>query len=174
VLTTNSAASFQDYSEFPPKLAPFLHTKDGRVMLTFSRYPLTGFGPNRQRNRSLPPVNASQLEALNAVEALARQDAFALPTRKGDVVYMNNMALLHGREQFTERRQEGAGGGRQQPQRHLLKLCLRDPARSWEAPASLLPVWERIYGGNQPDGSRKEHCCLQYTPGQEAFWARNG
>ncbi|KAL8375996.1 hypothetical protein RB595_007212 [Gaeumannomyces hyphopodioides] len=165
--------SFQDYTQFPPTPAPCIHVKDGKVMFTFSRYPLTGFGPNRKRNKALPPVSEAQLEALNAVEVLARQDAFALPTRKGDVVYMNNLALLHGRESFTEKQQQEQKD-MAFTQRHLLKLCLRDPARSWAAPASLMPVWERIYGGNRPDGSREEHCCLQYAPGQESLWARNG
>lgn len=167
--------SFQDYSEHPAWAAPCMHVKDGKVMFTFSRYPLTGFGPNRKRNKALPPVSEAQLEALNAVEVLARQDAFALPTRKGDVVYMNNLALLHGREQFTEKQQQQQDQkDRAFTQRHLLKLCLRDPVRSWAAPTSLLPVWERIYGNNRADGSREEHCCLQYAPGQESLWARNG
>jgi hypothetical protein len=163
---TVSRNSFQDYSEFPPQTLPFIHSRGGKVMFSFSRYPLTGYGEFRKRNSKLPPVTERQLEALNALQILCGHHAFSLPTRAGDIVYMNDMALLHGRQPFDE---DG-----QPLQRHLLKLCLRDPTRAWPVPSGLQPVKDRVFGPNQADGTREEECRLTYYPGQEKGWSKNG
>jgi len=53
----------------------------------------------------------AQIESMVKVQNLFRDNAAALPLRKGDMVFLNSMAIIHSREVFRE------GGDLQQ---HLL------------------------------------------------------
>ncbi|KAI0834245.1 Clavaminate synthase-like protein [Hypoxylon sp. FL0890] len=158
--------TFKDYSQFPPVTRPMLHVSDtGDVMFTYSRFPMAGF-QGKQRNPSLAPVNEAQIEAMDAVQYIMAKNAVPLPWRKGDIAFINDMAIMHARSSFTE-----SGQGLQ---RHLLKFYLRDPEKNWKVPESAQKQWDKIYGPNTPDGGRKEKWCIRYEAGEENDWESNG
>lgn len=97
---------------------------------------------------------------------MAAANAIPLPMGKGDMVFINDMAILHARESFSE--------GGTYLQRHLLKLYLRDPEQNWPVPPTARDAWAKIYGSNSEDGSRQETWSARYSAGQEDGWASNG
>ena len=157
---------FQDYSKHPPVSVPFLQNIDGeKALFRFSRYPITGFSV-RQRNPALPAPTKAQIEAIDAVQFMAAKNAIPLPMGKGDIVFINDMVMLHAREAFNE--------GGTSLQRHLLKFYLRDPAQNWPVPPTAEDAWRKMYGPNRDDGSRKEIWCTRYVSGDEGGWLTNG
>jgi hypothetical protein len=126
---------------------------------------VTGFAAAK-RDAALPAITPAQLEAIDAVHFMSAQNAVPLPLGKGDIAFINDMAILHAREAFDE--------GGSHLQRHLLKLYLRDPEQNWPVPSTELQQWNKIYGPNRPDGSRNESWYVRHEPGQEDDWLRNG
>ena len=126
---------------------------------------MTGFG-GRKRNATLPAPTQAQIEALDAVQYMSAANAMPLPMRQGDMAFINDMAILHARERFSE--------GGVPLRRHLLKLYLRDPEQDWPIPSTAYAAWLKMYGPNRDDGSRVEVWCHQYKTGDERDWLTNG
>ncbi len=113
------------------------------------------------------------MEALNAVHFLAEKNSIALPNNKGDILYVNNMALLHGREAM--KKEESVARESALSRRHKLKFFLRDPKRAWKIPESMRHRWDKIYGPNQDDGGKKEQWLLAPDSGVRSVkWSTNG
>jgi len=157
--------TFKDYRKSPPLSVPFLDRVDGEsVLLRFSRYPITGW--QRKRNPALPAPTQAQLEAIDAVQFTAAANSVPLPMGKGDIVFVNDMAILHAREAFSE--------GGVYMKRHLLKMFFRDPVQNWQVPVSAEAGWKKMYGPNRADGSRHEIWCTKYEAGMEEEATTNG
>jgi hypothetical protein len=174
VLSIYQSFSFTDYTKNPPIVRPMLHVSDKQgdegdnhsphVIFTYSRFPMAGF-KGRTRNLALPPATDAQIEAMDTVQYLLRRNGVALPWHKGDMVFLNDMAIMHAREAFKE------GGDLQ---RHLLKFYLRDPKQNWPIPATARQHWDAIYGPNTTDGRREEEWSVRFEAGQEDNWMSNG
>ncbi|KAK8049832.1 hypothetical protein PG994_011562 [Apiospora phragmitis] len=69
--------------------------------------------------------------------------SFVLNTdfQKGDMQYVNNLAVFHARDGFTDSPEK---------KRHLLRLWLRDPENAWETPEALRPRWTQLYDDITP------------------------
>ena len=78
---------------------PILFHHSGKLIINFGRIPLLG-GSTHPRPATLPALNDMQLEALDAIEDIARATELRITTRPGDVHFVNNLALLHRREGF--------------------------------------------------------------------------
>lgn len=59
------------------------------------------------------------------VQAVAERDCVALRTLPGDFVFVNNLALIHGRQAFKDS---------EHSQRYLVRLWLRNRALAWSLP----------------------------------------
>ena len=92
--------------------------------------------------------------------------AVTLPVVKGDMLFVNDMALMHARTGFDE-------GGMTQ-KRHLVKMYLRDPDKGWEIPSSLEKEWKTTYSPNRPDGTKHETWHLIHEAGLEELTSLNG
>ncbi|OCL03097.1 Clavaminate synthase-like protein, partial [Glonium stellatum] len=113
---------FKHYTQSPPLCIPFLDNVDGeRVLLRFSRYPITGW-QQRKRNPTLPTPVQAQLEAIDAVQFMAAANSVPLPMGRGDMVFVNDMTILYAREGFSE--------GGVYMKRHLLKMSFRNPEQN--------------------------------------------
>lgn len=134
---------------------PLLHQQnDGQgALLRLSRHKVAGFG-KKQRNPALPPLTEAQVDALNTVQVLATANAVPLPMAKGDMIFVNDMAVMHGREGYSD--------GDAPVKRHLLKFHLRDPEQDWPIPDGVKEYWKWRYGPNREDGSRAETWCPNY------------
>ena len=107
------------------------------MILNFSRRVLTGH-PNDPRSPGIPGLTEAQAEALDAVHFLARKHCKSLGMEKGDLRFINNMGLLHGREAFSD-------GERSVSERHLMRLWLHNRERAWKLPLELELVWARVF-----------------------------
>ena len=108
------------------------------------------------RPAHLPKLNGAQVEALDAIETIAKATQLEITTQAGDMHFINNLAVLHRREGFVD----GAGA---REKRHLVRMRLRSAARRWDVPAPLQREWEDAFAA---DGRETWH--LEPMPG-DAF-----
>ncbi|KAK7414946.1 hypothetical protein QQX98_006271 [Neonectria punicea] len=159
--------SFKSYDFQPPRHVQPLRKLDSDklpILFRFSRYGILGW--QRTRNPDLPAPTEAQIEAADAIQFIAMKNAFKLPAKKGDLLFANDMALVHAREGFDE--------GGDVMKRHLIKMHFRDPEQGWGIPASLENEWKTVYSSNEPDGSRKETWNIFHEPGLEEQSSVNG
>ena len=88
------------------------------------------------RTPGIPALTSAQANALDAVHACASKHALKIDIRPGDMVFVNNMALMHARANFHDSAHNS---------RHALRLWLRDIERGWPVPRGLMPEWERTF-----------------------------
>ena len=132
--------------------------------MRFNRYGITGW--LKERHPDLPVPTTSHIEAIDAVQVLAAANCIKFYLRKGDILFLNDMAILHGRAAFTEQGQL--------MKRHFLKMLLHDPAQNWPVADSSRVNWLKIYGPNRSDGTRVEEWDIDYHPGRELEGLDNG
>lgn len=94
--------------------------------------PNTGVADGR-----IPDLLPAQKEAMAVLQRTATEQQIRLPTRRGDMVFMNNWAILHARESY----QDDAAATR-----HLVRLWLRDEELGWDIPQSMKTPWEASFG----------------------------
>ncbi|KAK4171544.1 hypothetical protein QBC36DRAFT_92395 [Triangularia setosa] len=135
--------------DIPYWLAPLLYhqpatdTDPERLVFHYSRRTFTGY-LGLPRSANIPPITEAQAEALDAVHFTAEKYAVSLNFRRGDIQYINNLSLLHGRAAFRDSAEQ---------QRHLIRLWLRDPEYAWETPAALQSKWNRVYKDVAPENT---------------------
>lgn len=117
----------------------------GRLIINVSRRLLLGHPPFDPRSPGIPNVTEAQAEALDAIHFIAQKLELRTTMQKGDIRLINNMALLHRRESFTD---DGAKNTR-----HLIRLWLHNKLMCWKLPAPLQLAWARVF----EDEERKEH-----------------
>lgn len=132
----------------PPRhiVAPLLHVSDGKILISvdpgrLGLHPATARS-NPESHVTVPALSTHQLEALDVLSTLATEFRHCLDTKQGDMVFLNNLALLHARDSYVDP-ENGPG-------RHLVRLWLRNPELAWDIPRSMRVPWEAAFG---PDGS---------------------
>jgi hypothetical protein len=100
------------------------------VIFDFARRPLVG------QHSQEPRLTGVQTEALEAVEKFARENQLYLDTKPGDLVFVNNYAVLHSRESFLD----GADH-----KRHVVRMWLRNRELAWALPKQLAEGSKRIF-----------------------------
>ncbi|KAI0526396.1 TfdA family taurine catabolism dioxygenase TauD [Xylaria bambusicola] len=108
-----------------------------RLALEYARRYFVGFGA-LPRNPAIPPITEAQAEALDTLHYLGERFCVNTDFQKGDIQYINNLAIFHARDGFTDTPDK---------RRHLLRLWLRDAENAWETPRALQPQWDRLYKG---------------------------
>lgn len=93
--------------------------------------------------RGCPASHTEPTEALSVVSSIATEHRLRLETQPGDLIYINNWALLHARSSYKDC-DEGSG-----TRRHLVRLWLRNSTLGWDIPTSMRVQWEAAFG---PDG----------------------
>ena len=112
-----------------------------RVILQYARRYFTGFGA-LPRSPDIPPITEAQAEALDAIHFLGEKFNVGLDFRQGDVQYVNNLAVFHARDGFTDTVEQ---------KRHLVRLWLRDPEYAWQTPQPLKQRWTQLYDNVTPE-----------------------
>jgi hypothetical protein len=97
------------------------------VILNFNREPLLGVA-GVTRADGIPAATPEQMEALDVIEALAKKHQLALSLDPGDLLFVNNLAVLHSREKFQDSPTE---------HRYLIRLWLRNEELAWKLPRPL-------------------------------------
>ena len=110
--------------------------------MNFGRVALTG-NAIHPRSANLPTVTPRQMEALDAIEAIAKAAQLEIGTQAGDIHFINNLAVLHRREGFVN-------GEAPRERRHLVRMRLRDDDLGWELPADLRQEWSAAFNQEAP------------------------
>ncbi|KAL3474393.1 hypothetical protein BJX99DRAFT_271707 [Aspergillus californicus] len=112
-----------------------------RISLQYGRRYFVGFGA-LPRSPNIPPISEAQAEALDTLHFTGEKFCVNTEFQKGDIQYVNNLALFHARDGFVDSDEK---------QRHLLRLWLRDPENAWHTPDVLAPRWAQIYEVVKPE-----------------------
>lgn len=91
------------------------------------------------RDARLRPLTPEQVHALKVVDSLACKHAIALTLQAGDMVFFNNLALLHSRNKYLEH------DGQYGLKRHMTRVIVRDDERGWSIPKPLERHWNHWY-----------------------------
>ncbi|OTB01391.1 hypothetical protein M426DRAFT_323530 [Hypoxylon sp. CI-4A] len=121
---------------------PATESTSERVSLQYGRRYFVGFGALPRRS-TIPPITEAQAEALDTVHFLGEKYCVNTDFQKGDIQYINNLAIFHARDGFTDTPEK---------RRHLLRLWLRDPENAWQTPEVLNYRWAQLYEGVTPEG----------------------
>ncbi|KAK3349051.1 hypothetical protein B0T25DRAFT_233231 [Lasiosphaeria hispida] len=144
---------FDTYGRTPAsyKRALMYLNSDKQLITSFSRRLLVGHDPFQPRSLDIPGLTEAQAEALDAVHFAACRFEIKTRMERGDLRFINNMALLHRREAFQNVPGEDGAKGR-----HLVRIWLHnDEGMCWNLPGPLRLAWARVF---EDDGAeRHEH-----------------
>lgn len=100
------------------------------------------------------------------VHFTATENSLSIQLKPGDIQFLNNFAVFHAREAFTDNLEQ---------KRHMLRLWLRNGTHAWETPECLKETWDAIYGDSErrkkahwridPSTIEREHVVRTYTCG---------
>lgn len=144
-------------------LAPLMQYHDGRLMISvdpgrLGRHPATTPTARTASHDGSPPVvvptlTPTQQRALAVLSTAAARHRVPLNPRPGDIMLVNNWALLHARDAYVDANADGTGavggagvGGGGTSRRHLLRLWLRSSRLGWTVPPAMRIPWERTFG----------------------------
>lgn len=146
-------------------LAPVFAVHEGRL--------LVGFDPSRLgphptcTDGDVPPLPAAQRHALDRVSTLAKHFELCLHLEAGDLMFLNNWAMLYRRDSY----QDG-----QDTSRHMVRMWLRNTKLGWSIPTQMLPPWLAVYGQKSKSKARiyplhpmETYVVPKYTTGSAAF-----
>ena len=66
------------------------------------------------------------------------KNAFEIKLHSGDMVFFNNLGMLHARDRFIDNEAT-------RRKRHLLRLIVRNEEVAYELPQQLKEVWRTLY-----------------------------
>ncbi|KAH7242242.1 hypothetical protein BKA59DRAFT_513755 [Fusarium tricinctum] len=146
-------------------LAPVLTFHDGKLLASLDPHRL---GPHpSMKNSDIPLLSDAQTHALQAVSEAASRVELQLKLETGDLLFFNNLALVHRRDAYTD---DDASS------RHMVRLWLRSQKYGWAIPKGMLPPWEVAYGEKRKNKARHypivpmaEYHVPVYTTSSAAF-----
>ncbi len=132
--------SYCSFSRNPPYYnRALLYHHHGKIIMCFGRRLLVGHPPSSPRTPGIPGLTEAQAEALDAVHFVAKKHEIRTSMQKGDLRFLNNMAVLHRREAFMND---------DNTYRHLIRLWLNNDMECWKLPAPLRVAWARVFEDN--------------------------
>ncbi|KAI0420825.1 Clavaminate synthase-like protein [Xylaria grammica] len=127
----------------PSFTRPLLSEVDGKLICNYRIRPFQGT-PGYPRNPELGPLPSHHAEALDIVGKIAEKLCLAFEFKTGDIQFVNNLSILHAREEF--KRAEGADA-----RRHLLRLVQRDDELGWELPREMGGAMDKMFAHEPED-----------------------
>ncbi|GAB1312430.1 TauD/TfdA-like domain-containing protein [Madurella fahalii] len=109
----------------------------------YSRRPLTG-SPVSPRTPGIPAMTERQAEALDMVHFAAVENQLSISAKRGDIILLNNLAVMHGRDAFVDGAPDTAR------QRHVMRLWLRNEQLAWPKPDIVKPIFDLKYSKDSP------------------------
>lgn len=103
------------------------------------RRPFIG-DPNSPLPEGFPAASRALLEIFQEISALADREAITITPERGDIVHINNRAILHARDQYQD-----ADGGDRQLIRWVQRMTVRDTEYGWTIPKPLEALYQDIY-----------------------------
>ena len=135
--TDLDSASPSPLKSFDQRPIAFPNHPSGRTLMNCSRSRITGT-PSAPRPISLPRLTGTQRRALDAVHYEATRNALKIRLEPGQMIFFNNLSMLHGRDAFIDDETDGC-------KRHLLRLILRNEEMAYDLPEQLKETWKGLY-----------------------------
>lgn len=88
---------------------------------------------------AIPELTQIQEEALNIFNIVATKNGLRINSEPGDLIFVNNWALLHARDSYTDDVSVKSS-------RHLVRLWLRNSELGWAIPANMKVPWDAAFG----------------------------
>ncbi|KAI1390457.1 Clavaminate synthase-like protein [Hypoxylon trugodes] len=152
----------------PFVLCPLMEYHDDNLVISMDParigpHPLARYG-------SIPDLTPGQEEALAVLQRTAEKHQMKLETQPGDIVFINNLSLLHARESY----EDGTSSSR-----HLVRLWLRNTELGWRIPPAMKMPWDAAFGDraakvvnrHYPIMPMPEYMECKYSNGTAAFVA---
>ena len=76
------------------------------------------------------------------LSAAAGRNGVKLDSNAGDLIFLNNWAIMHARGAYVDAEDAADEATR----RHLLRLWLRNSELGWDVPTSMRGPWETVFG----------------------------
>lgn len=93
------------------------------------------------RPSSIGELSELQLQALDFLQSAGAEVAHRIPLRRGDMIFFNNMRMMHARDAFVD-----GDPSENTTARYLLRLILKDERNpAWEVPDALKERWKEMY-----------------------------
>jgi Taurine catabolism dioxygenase TauD, TfdA family len=108
------------------------------LILSFDQGPLA-----RSAEDNAPGIerlSPKQLEALDMVLDLAKRYHLKIHTKTGDMLFINNLSIMHARSAFEDQR-----GSR----RHLVRMWIHNDELGWKLPRELQGSFDIIFNSKQ-------------------------
>jgi hypothetical protein len=125
----------------PAHQRPLLFNHNGRTIFDLPRREET-----RHESGSVTEkygkLSQKQMKALNAVQSAARENQFTITMEPGDMVFINNHALLHSRDAFEDNKANS---------RHVVRMWIKKPSMAWDLPFPLRDYNAKIYDNDLSD-----------------------
>ncbi|KAH9896316.1 hypothetical protein F4778DRAFT_745928 [Xylariomycetidae sp. FL2044] len=118
-----------------PERRALLFNHQGHIILNFGRIHLMATEP-ADDGTFAPKPTTKQIEALDLVQKLADKYQLPLAMGPGDIGFINNLGILHAREEFTDSPENT---------RYLVRMWLKNKERAWELPPTLQRGNARTY-----------------------------
>lgn len=110
---------------------PLISFEDGTLHVHFAAA-FIGANPQEVRlSDTAPPLNPEQLHALDSVLTVLQQNAVQVDPCQGDLVFVNNYAVLHARAGWVDSQTDPLKS------RYMMRLHLHDKDRGWNPAAAL-------------------------------------
>lgn len=124
----------------PGELRPLLQVRQGKIFFSLDPGAL---GLTPARSTRLAGLNQEldepQRRALGRVLDLASQQRLRLDKKPGDLVFINNYAIMHSRDPYVD-------ASPKIHRRHLVRMWLRNSSLGWDVPAILQDRWRKVFG----------------------------
>lgn len=130
---------------------PLVQRVNNRYLISFDpgrlgRHPATGETMS-PRDRAVPDLTADQQDALELLTNTATRHCVKLDLKPGDILYVNNWAVVHGRGAYVDAETAAmTGTGSLSSGRHLVRLWLHDTDLS-EVPSAMSLPWVEAFPG---------------------------
>jgi hypothetical protein len=96
----------------------------------------------RLRPQRIPSLAEDQVQAIDALHAVGMEVAKRFSFLSGDMLFFNNMRMMHSRDAFVDGCEE-----ENTTYRYLLRLILKDDINEqWEVPPEMDSTWRTLYG----------------------------
>lgn len=155
----------------PPFIfAPLLDYHNGRLVI--SADPARLGPPLCACDSGIPNLTPEQQGALVALQQAAQKHQVRLHSRPGDIIFLNNLSLLHGRESYTDSEFWS---------RHLVRLWIRNRELGWSIPPLMRAPWDAVFGEKAKKVLNRRYPCSpmpeymesKYSNGTAAFVAED-
>ncbi len=130
-------------------------------------------GPHPSSSDSgIPSLTTDQREALAVLQQTAEKHQVRLHSQPGDIIFLNNLSLLHGRESYSDG---------EYSERHLVRLWLRNGELGWSIPPPMKAPWDAVFGKKAEAVLDRSYPCApmpelmesKYSNGTAAFVAED-